>query len=403
MSKRVILHVGTPKTGTSYVQDVLYRNRTTLAAHGVLYPADRFDAQFLAALDLMRLPWGGLETEAVGEWKRLAGHVRRWPGTTIISHEILACATRAQAAQALADLGHPRTEVHVVVSARDLVRQIPAEWQENVKHRRTFTYTRFLRMIRDPERASQTASWFWGVQELPDILERWGAGLPPERIHVVTVPKPGAPHSLLWERFAATFGIGGLKLDLDVGRANPSLGAPETALLRRINVAVNALVKPADYRPLVRELLAHQTLSKRRKSPRLSVPPDVHAWAGELSQAWNKELDRRGYDIVGDLAELQPAPEAPTFSDPDHPRERQVNKAAVEAVRALLLENVRLREAEADLQRRLSETEAALRRSYLRPTYQLREKAVARLENGWVGSSVMKAYRRARGRSSPAA
>ena len=402
MSKRVVLHVGTPKTGTSHVQDVLYRNRTTLAAHGVLYPADRFDAQFLAALDLMRLPWGGLETEAVGEWKRLAGHVRRWPGTSIISHEILATATRAQAAQALADLGHPKTQVHVVVSARDLVRQIPAEWQENIKHRRTFTYTRFLKMIRDPERSSQTGSWFWGVQELPDILDRWGSVLPPEQIHVVTVPKPGAPPSLLWERFATAFGIGHLRLDLDVARANPSLGSPETALLRRINVAANAFVKPADYRPLVRELLAHQTLSKRRRSPRLGVPPEVHAWASGLAQDWNAELEKRGYDIVGDLAELRPVEEVAAFADPDHPRERQVNKAAVEAVRALLLENVRLREVEADLHRRLGESEEALRRSYLRPTYKLRERAVSRLETGWVGKSLMKAYRRARGRSSPA-
>ena len=27
MTKKVILHVGTPKTGTSYLQDVLFRNR----------------------------------------------------------------------------------------------------------------------------------------------------------------------------------------------------------------------------------------------------------------------------------------------------------------------------------------------------------------------------------------
>ena len=73
MSKRVLLHVGTPKTGTSYLQDVLFRNRRAAPAeHGILYPADRFDAHFLAALDLMRLPWGGLEIEAIGAWDRLA-------------------------------------------------------------------------------------------------------------------------------------------------------------------------------------------------------------------------------------------------------------------------------------------------------------------------------------------
>ena len=48
MSRRVLIHVGTPKTGTSHLQDVLFRNRDRLAEQGVLYPADRFDAHFLA-------------------------------------------------------------------------------------------------------------------------------------------------------------------------------------------------------------------------------------------------------------------------------------------------------------------------------------------------------------------
>ncbi|HEX8779738.1 MAG TPA: hypothetical protein VF728_01030, partial [Nocardioides sp.] len=124
--RRVLVHVGTPKTGTSYLQDVLFRNRDLLREHGILYPADRFDAHFLAALDLMQLPWGGLETEAAGAWDRLAEQVRRWDGTAVISHEILATASRTQVARALESLGHPDTEVHVVLSVRDLVRQIPA-------------------------------------------------------------------------------------------------------------------------------------------------------------------------------------------------------------------------------------------------------------------------------------
>ena len=32
MSERVLLHVGTPKTGTSYLQDVLFRNRRAARA-----------------------------------------------------------------------------------------------------------------------------------------------------------------------------------------------------------------------------------------------------------------------------------------------------------------------------------------------------------------------------------
>src|SRR3954451_9965956 len=81
--RRVIVHVGAPKTGTSFVQDVLWLNREALAAQGVLYPAERFDEHFLAALDLMELPWGGLENQAVGAWDRLAERIPAWSGTAI--------------------------------------------------------------------------------------------------------------------------------------------------------------------------------------------------------------------------------------------------------------------------------------------------------------------------------
>src|SRR6478735_3615964 len=214
MTRKVILHVGTPKTGTSYLQDVLFKNKRLLGEHGILYAADRFDAHFLAALDLMRLPWGGLEREAVGAWDALARRVRAWDGTAIISHEILATASRAQVGRALESLGHgDGVEVHVVLSVRDLVRQIPAEWQENIKHRRTLSYAQFLEQIQDPDRASRIGSWFWGVQEVPDILDRWGHDLPPERLHVVTVPAAGGPPTLLWERFSRVLGLDGIDLD----------------------------------------------------------------------------------------------------------------------------------------------------------------------------------------------
>jgi hypothetical protein len=404
VSKRVLLHVGTPKTGTSYLQDVLFRNRRTLAAADILYPADRFDAHFLAALDLMRLPWGGLEAEAVGAWDHLAEQVRAHRGTAIISHEILATASRAQAGRALESLGHGSgTEIHLVLSARDLVRQIPAEWQENVKHRSAITYGAFLDQIQDPLRESRIATWFWGVQELPDILNRWGHDLPPEQVHLVTVPPAGGPHQLLWKRFSVALGLDGLDLDLEGERSNPSLGAPETALVRRINRAANRELPPADYRPLVRELLAHQTLSRRAASPRLALPPDVHPWTQQVTAAWVAEIEQRGYDVVGDLHDLAGQPPVARYADPDHPSERQVAAAAVDAIKALLLESARLRQSEDRLRQELRDTQVALERSYLRPTYRWREKVVRRLRTSRTGRGLLTVYRRARGRSSRSA
>ncbi len=405
MSRRVLLHVGTPKTGTSYLQEVLFQNRERLLEQGVNYPADRFDAHFLAALDLMRLPWGGLEQEAVGAWDRLAENVREHDGISIISHEILATASRTQVERALSSLGHEPdgsgAEVHLIVSARDLVRQIPAEWQENIKHRAKFRFARFLELIRDPERSDRVGSWFWGVQEIPDILARWGATIPPERIHIVTVPRPGGAPEVLWQRFSATFGLDDLDIDLGADRANVSLGVPETALVRRINRAAAGDLRAHHYRFLVRELLAHRTLSARTDSPRLALPPDQFDWIAELTEEWIAELADKKYDVVGDLADLRGTrPKAEKWSDPDRPSERQVASAAVDALRTLLVESVqreneldRLRGEIDDLQRELAEARVSRTRRSM-------ERTVQRLETSRSGSKVLGAYRTVRGRNS---
>jgi hypothetical protein len=395
VSRRVLLHVGCPKTGTSYLQDVLFRNQPVLREHDILYPADRFDAHFLAALDLMTLPWGGIETEAVGAWDRLAEQVREWHGTAIISHEIFARATPLQVERALASLGD--AEVHLVLSARDLVRQIPAEWQENVKHRSHVTYARFLETIRDPERGSRIGSWFWAVQELPDILERWGSTLPPELVHLVTLPPSGSDRGELWRRFSRTFGLDDVPLDLTAERENPSLGVPETSLLRTINQRVTSIIAPPDYRPLVREVLAHQTLSRGVASARLGLAPGDHAWARELSRSWIAVLAERGYDVVGSLDDLV-GPEPGTFTDPDTTAADQLLPPALDAISALLVEAARLRAVEERLHEELREAHHELERARATLGHRARRKVVTTLEDSPAGRGTLDAYRRLKGR-----
>ncbi|MBA2464501.1 MAG: hypothetical protein H0V42_05940 [Nocardioidaceae bacterium] len=411
--RTVLVHVGAPKTGTSYVQDVLFTHRHALAAQGTLYPGDRFDAHFLAALDLMELTWGGLEKQAVGAWDRLAEEVRSWSGTVIISHEILATASRSQVRRALESFGSG-VEVHIVLSARDLVRQIPAEWQENVKHRRVLGYRDFLDKVTDPRRKGQLASWFWGVQSVPEVLDRWGATLPPRQVHLVTVPRPGAPRDLLWQRFASVLGLDPTAYAPEVERSNPSLGVPETALIRRLNERVNhGVLANEDYRRFVRELLAHRTLSARTGSPRLALPPDVHAWAVEVSETWVEVLRTRGYDVVGDLAELRPEPlghaadaaapaDMAAFADPAVPDEAQLADAAMETIVTLLEESARLAASEWQLREDLHAARRALEETHT-PWFRAKRKLVRAADHNPAAAAGLAVYRRLRGSSSRSA
>src|SRR5919112_5201189 len=163
MSRVVYLHVGAPKTGTTYLQDRLALNKASLARHSVHYPLLLHASQFRPALDVLQMPWGGLQEDVEGEWDALAARVRRLSGTVLISHEILAAAKPAQVRRVMAGLAG--SEVHIVYSARDLARQIPAEWQEGVKHQRKIGFDAFLRQVQAGRRSKPTL-WFWRVQSL---------------------------------------------------------------------------------------------------------------------------------------------------------------------------------------------------------------------------------------------
>jgi len=349
-ARKVWLHVGAPKTGTSQIQDLLFLNRASLhEQHGILYPADRHDDHFMAALDLIGQQWGGLEERAVGAWDRLVERANAHPGTVIISHEVFAGASREQAQSALDALDG---EVHVVVSARDLHLQIPAEWQEGVKHRRRTTYAEFCRDLISESPSMAATRWFWRVQDVPRVLDYWGAGLPPERVHVLTVPGRDAPRDLLIERFLDLFGVARGWLPEASDRANTSLGAAETTVIRRLNELLPPQRLEGDvYRFHVRELLVHRTLAQRTGGAKITLPDFMADWADATTTTWVAALERAGYDVVGDLAELAPHRARIAWYDPDSAPAADLLDVTYAALEALLLDTGRL-EAELDRLRR---------------------------------------------------
>jgi hypothetical protein len=235
---------------------------------------------------------------------------------------------------------------------------------------------------------------------VPDILDRWGGTLPPDRVHVVTVPKPGAPRDLLWQRFTEVLDLDRVDLELETDRANPSLGVPETVLVQRINQRVNGgVLAGEDYRQFVRELLAHRTLSRRSGSPRLGLPDDVRAWAVDLSESWIEELQARKYDVVGSLDELRPDPATGPFVDPDDPDEHAVGDAATESIVTLLVEAARLQTVEHRLRRDLTSALAELDRSR-GLWFRVKRRLVNAADDSRVAATGLAAYRRVRGSSS---
>jgi hypothetical protein len=336
MAAVVYIHIGAPKTGTTYLQDRLYLNRSLLDDHGVTYPVGLHHDHFGAALDLTEKPWGQIGENMEGRWDSLAAKARRASGHVIISHELFAGATLEQVKKAMGDLGN--AEVHIVYSQRDMARQIPAQYQESAKHRSSETFEHYLERCRTRSRRNPEW-WFWRAHSLPDVLNRWTQGLPPERVHLVTVPQRGHVEESLWERYCRALAIDPAWAPEDSVRSNPSLGIDETILLRRLNRRLRkAGLEQEHYDAIVRGLLVQQNLAKKGDTRTITVPPTAYDWIDEVTDEWIDWVRAAGIDVVGDLEDLRARrPEEP-WEDPDKPKPVLVNKAALKALEILVLE-----------------------------------------------------------------
>lgn len=348
-SRRLFLHVGVPKSGTTFLQASLARNHDALQAAGVLDVGNRRET-FLAAVDVRGThdAWGRNREDVAGAWAKLCKRARRHDGTSVISQELLAAASADQVTDALAPLRG--VEVHVIVTARDLARQAAAEWQEGIKHGRCMRFEQFRRHMTAVDTETDYAQKLRAAQELPGVLGRWSAHLPPERVHIVCCPRPGSPPEMLWRRFAGLLGDHVADLPC-AGRehANASLGSLETDLLRRVNLALDKRLPQPDYGQIVKQLYAQRLLATS-SSPRPVVPEGMYDDLRIISQRWVKELADGGYTVHGDLDELVPEPSRVPAPHPDDVDvERQVDVAA-RATAELLLELQRNRARIAQLE-----------------------------------------------------
>lgn len=326
VSRSVVLHVGVAKTGTTYLQTLLFRNRRVLADAGVLYPGDRQVDQYVAALDLR-----GLADEpryaarsAAGRWESLAERVRAHSGRALLSHETMARCSPGQIERALSSFGD--SEVRVVVTARDLGRQVQAVWQEMVKNQSTLGYEDLLQAVFTRPNQPR-GGYFWQAQRIDRVVARWAKAAGADHVTLVTVPRSGTDRSLLWSRFREATGLPDLAYKLDVTSANPSLGRAETELLRRVNMAVPT---DFDWRTYEREVkfgFAGKVLGELSGSGRIGVPERWHPQVVERAEQIRAGLADSGCQVVGDLDELLPVVTELTGERPEAVLEQQLTLA----------------------------------------------------------------------------
>ena len=346
---RVFLHVGVPKSGTSFLQATLRSNADRLREGGVWYPTQQHRGLFHAALELTgnHPGWGVPQHRVDGSWAALCTKAKRRGGTSVFSNELFSNVEADGVPDALAHLDG--AEVHVIVTARDLARQLPAEWQEGVKHGRGLRFDEFLSRVLDPGRTHSHASKFWRHQDLAAILDRWGRHLPPERVHVVTCPPPGAPRDLLWKRFCSVIGIDGSAAVFPEVGANTSLGVTAVDVLARVNRRLRKGQAPPHLRRTVKQVLVNEAL-RSDGSQRVTTPAAIVPQLEEITAHWVRRIEAAGYDVEGDLDDLTPRLVDGGVAADHRVSARASRDLAIDAVAMLTKEVAALRAELRDLQ-----------------------------------------------------
>ncbi len=307
------VHIGLSKSGTSALQRYLWRSVEALASAGVGLP-------LVGRPEHVRRLLGPLGYRSVHGFTRdvdlsalrdLGDRIRDTPGDRLLMSVEDLTEADAERIKLFGEMAHDAgTEVHVVVTARNLAKQLPSEWQQFLKHRRTVAYPDFLEEARTG--VGEDGDNFWWRQHLPRVCERWSLAAAPERVHVLTIPPVAEDASAVYRLFGSVVGFDHALLDarLDVA-VNESYGYLEAEMLRRVNVALGDRLTDfeKEYQPAVRKVLVRQVI-QRGASAKITLPPEHLDWVRATAETWVAELRQRGYALHGDPTALVPGAES---------------------------------------------------------------------------------------------
>lgn len=377
-NRRLTLHIGTPKSGTTHLQARLRAARAELRGAGVLYPGadhpprgglNQQGAMYAVAPPEVHWATPVVRANGARQLERLRTELDRHPGHALVSAEVLASFTREAIPILLDALGYPPDSVRVVITARDAGRLLTSAWQENVKNGATQAMVDYLASI--AVQRSGGESPFWRAYGLPRLVERWAAVVGMANVVLVTVPsstasptapgsrprttdlipaqasgRPGSGSRLarppgprrpapggedLWSRYTRACWLPSIAAPPPARRQeqNLSLSGSQVELLRQVNLILDQEQVPHPERQVLRSHLLQAWMgSAAGGGAPLGLDPEwlptLRLWASDDRAALDIQHEQ-GLHLVGTLDDLDPSP---VLAVPGSPPPRVTDAAA---------------------------------------------------------------------------
>jgi len=248
MQRRLIIHAGFPKSGTTALQASFRENADVLRAANIEYPPSQNDAHHagVAALVGRSIGWQTSKPD-LAAWDNFVRILKESNSQTIlISSEFFTAANENQINRIKADFSE--FTVQIFFTLRPLNRIVPSIYQQNLKKGSTLTYPEWI--------SKKFMSPTGELRDQPNlinhanVIQKWAKVFQDRNIALI-VGDSNKPE-LLYEYTSSLLGITQLK-SVEKRALNRSLTVNECEVLRRINTSVKQKWNWDEYQKLIRQ------------------------------------------------------------------------------------------------------------------------------------------------------
>ena len=310
MTKRIVIHAGFFKTGTTALQSSLAASREKLLQNGVLYPAlssadsSRSTGQHRAAWALKGRHWGwedgGGTVTPIEVWDKLAGKLNGFEGTSLFSSEFLAELTRDDVERMSKDLKADKIEV--VFTLRPLVKMLPSQYIQSLKYGMRLNYEDWLQRIFNGGEDKVQWRTFWTRHDHPVVIQRWVDVFGPENVSLLVVDE--TKPNLIYETFSELLSLpNDLLKQIEEKGLNRSLTWEEICLLLEMNKKFDRTLAWGEYATMIRNGIFRNLtdVPAQDGQHKLLTPQWAVDRAKELTVSNIQKLHSMGIKIIGDI------------------------------------------------------------------------------------------------------
>jgi|694.fasta_scaffold15753_7 hypothetical protein len=308
MPKKVFIHVGFHKTGTTAIQESLFTNSKALKVLGTTYARTGKKASHRAAWALSGKTWGwkdrgGVKTP-ISEWNKLLRKIKLRKSQVVISSEFFSELSDQHLSKLALDL--KGMDVHIIFTIRPFSKMLSSSYQQYLKYGLKASYEEWLKDIFAVPNKSKLSPSFWKRHNHAKVIDRWQRTFGSQNIHLIVVDENEPDH--LYRSFEEILKLP--KQTLNAGNSvgsNRSLSHTEISLLLAINKAFPANRSWPDYELFIRNGVFRYITDEIKLTDldeRLLTPQWALDASKEFSEKNVRKIESLNLNIYGDLQEL---------------------------------------------------------------------------------------------------